>query len=288
MGIQLASKEENKTKKIILQILNIGIIIFLFVCMAISLNLPHTEVIKAKFFTFNNLYTAYYTSGWYLSLLIPYVITSVIMLMSLIVSVYIAQKEKNILLPIILLAGYFTQGIMVMAPYSPLRTTFTTIMFFIIAIGYLCYISLKYKYSILLAFAIPLTVINVYLGIALMVIYTGINSLNIDKSKNDKIIIAILLVFGTVAMFNWFQAYIGYKENKAIYNENILRLENFVKENPIIEGQKDKELVLLLRKDEKYGFTAMTGIDWIDNAIKNYFDIDISVTLKGQKYNEEN
>ena len=127
MGIQLASKEENKTKKIILQILNIGIIIFLFVCMAISLNLPHTEVIKAKFFTFNNLYTAYYTSGWYLSLLIPYVITSVIMLMSLIVSVYIAQKEKNILLPIILLAGYFTQGIMVMAPYSPLRTTFTTI-----------------------------------------------------------------------------------------------------------------------------------------------------------------
>ena len=101
MGIQLASKEENKTKKIILQILNIGIIIFLFVCMAISLNLPHTEVIKAKFFTFNNLYTAYYTSGWYLSLLIPYVITSVIMLMSLIVNVYIAQKEKNILLPII-------------------------------------------------------------------------------------------------------------------------------------------------------------------------------------------
>lgn len=64
--------------------------------MAISLNLPHTEVIKAKFFTFNNLYTAYYTSGWYLSLLIPYVITSVIMLMSLIVSVYIAQKEKYI------------------------------------------------------------------------------------------------------------------------------------------------------------------------------------------------
>ena len=32
----------------------------------------------------------------------------------------------------------------------------------------------------------------------------------------------------------------------------------------------------------------MTGIDWIDNAIKSYFDIDISVTLKGQKYNEEN
>ena len=121
-----------------------------------------------------------------------------------------------------------------------------------------------------------------------MVIYTGINSLNIDKSKNDKIIITILLVFGTAAMFNWFQAYIGYKENKAIYNENILRLENFVKENPIIESQKDKELVLLLPKDEKYGFTAMTGIDWIDNAIKSYFDIDISVTLKGQKYNEEN
>ena len=175
---------------------------------------------------------------------------------------------------------------MVMAPYSPLRTTFTTIMFIIIAIGYLCYISLKYKYSILLAFAIPLTVFNAYWGIVLIVTYAGIYSLDIDKSKNDKIIITILLVFGMAAMSNALQIYMGYKDNKIIYNENISRLENFVKENPTVESQKDKELVLLLPKDEKYGFTAMTGIDWIDTAIKKYFDIDQSVVLKGQEYKE--
>ena len=30
----------------------------------------------------------------------------------------------------------------------------------------------------------------------------------------------------------------------------------------------------------------MTGIDWIDTAIKKYFDIDQSVVLKGQEYKE--
>lgn len=286
IGIQVANKEENKTKKTILQLFNIGIIIFLFTCLVMALNLPNIESIQKKFFMFKNLYIAYCQKSLYLSLLMPYMITSAVMLMSLIIAIYIAQKEKNILLPIILLSGYFTQGIMVMAPYSPLRTTFTTIMFFIIAIGYLCYISLKYKYSILLAFAIPLTVFNAYWGIVLIVTYAGIYSLDIDKSKNDKIIITILLVFGMAAMSNALQIYMGYKDNKIIYNENISRLENFVKENPTVESQKDKELVLLLPKDEKYGFTAMTGIDWIDTAIKKYFDIDQSVVLKGQEYKE--
>lgn len=286
IGVQLASKEENKIKKTILQISNIGIIVFSFVCLTMALNLPHTEAVRAKFFVFSNLYTAYCANEFHLSLLRPYVVTSVIMLMSLIISVYIAQKENNILLPILLLSGYFTQGIMIMAPYSPLRTTFTTIMFFIIAIGYLYYISSKNAYSILLAFAIPLTVFNAYWGITLIVTYAGIYSLDMNISKNDKITITILLVFGMAAMFNWLQTYMGYKDNKVIYNENISRLENFVSENPTAESQMDKELVLLLPKDEKYGFTAMTGIDWVDTAIKKYFDIDLSVTLKGEKYIE--
>ena len=71
----------------------------------------------------------------------------------------------------------------------------------------------------------------------------------------------------------------GYKDNKIIYNENISRLENFVKENPTVESQKDKELVLLLPKDEKYGFTAITCIEWIDSEIKKYFDTELNFNV---------
>lgn len=279
VGIQIADKEENKTKKIMMQILNIVIIIFLIVNLAIAVDIPYSDLFREKFLTFSDLYTAFHSKTLSISTILPYLITSAIMLISLIISVYISKKEKNILQVVLLIAGLFTQGIMVMAPYSPLRTTFTTIIFFIITIGYTCYISLKNDYSILLAFVIPLTIFNSYLGIIATIVFIGINSLNIKESKNNKIIITVLIIFGISSMFNWCQTYIGYKKNKRIYNENITRIENFLREYPTKDKQDCKELYLLPPDDDKYGFTAMAGIDWIDEAIKAYFNISNSVKL---------
>ena len=103
--------------------------------------------------------------------------------------------------------------------------------------------------------------------------------------KNE--IAAIVLVFGFIALGNWYQIYYGYKENKSIYNENILRIQEFVEENKTQEEQANKELIILLPKDDRYGFTAMAGIDWIDESIKGYFGINSSVTLRGVEKDSE-
>ena len=288
IGIQFASKEKNKKIKILISLASIVITLFLLILLLISFNIPSIELIQQKVFTFNNLYTKLNERTLYLVDLFPYILTSIIMILSLIVSIYISKKEKNPLLLITLLCGYLTQGIMVMAPYSPLRTTLTSIIFFIIVIGYLCYIGLKNKNSLLLAFVISLAIYNFYIGSLLVLLYICISNLKLEETDFDKEIITILLIFSMTSLINLYQVYSGYKTNKEIYNRNITRIEEFLKNYPTKEEQKNKELTLLLPEDEKYGFTAMVGIDWIDDAIKNYFEIDSSVELIGETIEKDN
>lgn len=251
--------------------------------LVIGLNVPFSDILKEKLFTFSNIYKSLQEKSLDLSKIMPYIITSFIMIASLIISFYISKKEKNPLLLIVLLSAYLTQGIMVMAPYSPLRTTLTSIIFFIIAIGYLCYLSIEKEYSIALAFIIPLAIYNLYIGIILIIILAGIKNLKVDASEIKKEIIGVVLVLGVVSIINWYQIYLGYQTNKKIYYDNISIIGRFLNENPTGEDQKNKELQLLLPKDDRYGFTAMTGIGWIDDAVKKYFGIDSSVKLTGIK-----
>lgn len=282
IGIQMASKDENNKKKWILQILNALVLAFLAVNLIVDLKIINTETIKEKFLTFTNLYEA---SSINLVTLLPYVSASAVMLISVITSISIGKKEQNPLLFIFIVTGYLIQGIMVMAPYSPLRTTLVTILFFILAIGYLLHIAVKEEYSILLAMAVPLAIYNIYLGILLVMLAFSIDNMNVEISKNMKSIIAVIIIFGMASLFNWYQTYMGYRQNKRVYEENISRIESFVNENPTKESQKDKEILLLKSSNDVYEFTPMVGYGWIEDAIKSYFDLDYSVTLKEQEAN---
>ena len=113
----------------------------------------------------------------------------------------------------------------------------------------------------------------------------SIDNMNVEISKNMKSIIAVIIIFGMASLFNWYQTYMGYRQNKRVYEENISRIESFVNENPTKESQKDKEILLLKSSNDVYEFTPMVGYGWIEDAIKSYFDLDYSVTLKEQEAN---
>ena len=197
------------------------------------------------------------------------------------ISIYISKKQENPLITVLLLSGYLTQGVMVMAPYSPLRTTLTPILFFWLGIAYLALIGIKKDFSVIGAFIIAFAIQSTNLAIVLLIVYIGIKNIKLNYKETSKEIFVGITLFAMLATINWYQIYAGYKNNKEVYNENITRLESFVEQNPSQEEQENKEIYLLLPKDDRYGFTPMTGVDWIETGIKGFFGINKLVTFIG-------
>lgn len=279
VGLQLSNDEKNVVIRRIVTMSSLCILIFLAFVVGLRMGIPQFNQIREKIYKFNDVYLAFNRGELYFVTLFPYILASLIMILTVAISVYVAKKKNNPILLLVLLAAYLTQGIMVMAPYSPLRTTLTPIVFFWISIAYLLVLALERDYSIILAFLIAFAVQNINLGIILLILYLGVKNLKLENLKISKELLSILLLGSMVVAINWYQVYAGYRDNKKIYNQNIQRIEKFIADNPTQEEQKNKELYLLLPKDERYGFTAMTGIDWIDEAIKAYFKINNSVKL---------
>ena len=279
IGIQISNNEKNKKIRILIVGASLTLMVFLVFIVGLKVGIPQFNQVRDKLYRFNSVYEAFNRGELYFITLLPYIITSIVMILTIVISIYVAKNQKNPILLLLLLAAYLTQGIMVMAPYSPLRTTITPIVFFWISIAYLIGLSLKKDYSIILAFLIALAIQNINLGIILVILYIGINNLKAEKLKISREILAICLVGFVIVIINWYQIYAGYRDNKVIYNYNIQRIERFIKEHPTQEEQENKELYLLMPKDERYGFTAMSGIEWIDEAIKSYFNINPTVKL---------
>lgn len=260
---------------------SIIILLFLTIILGFKLEIPQISQIKEKIYIFNDIFEKYNNGEIYFITVLPYILTSIIMALTVLISIYITKKKEDPILLIVLLAGYLTQGVMVMAPYSPLRTTLTPIIFFCIGIVYLTIVGTEEDFSIVIPFLIAFTIQNINSGILLLILYVGIKGLKLENLKISKELLPILLIFSLIAITNWYQVYAGYRENKKIYNENIRRIELFINSNPTQGEQENKELHLLLPKDERYGFTAMVGIDWVDEAIKEYFNINKTVELVG-------
>ena len=62
-----------------------------------------------------------------------------------------------------------------------------------------------------------------------------------------------------------------YYDNKKINDINVSRLENY-------DG-KSKEIKLLKPIDEAYGFTKLTGIEWVEMDAKRYYNIPLDVVF---------
>ena len=262
-------------------ITSIIILVFLTILVTIKLEVPAVNKIEEKLYTFYDLYMAYQQGTLYLMTILPYVITSFIMIIIVLLSIYISKKQENPLITAVVLAGLLTQGVMVMAPYSPLRTTLTPILFFWLGIAYLVSLGSEREYSIIGAFIIAFAIQNINLAVVLLIVYMGIKNIKLNNNDTMKEVLSIFLMLLIIASSNWYQIYAGYKNNKEIFNENIERIEQFIENNPSQEEQENKEIQILLPKDDRYGFTAMAGVDWIDAGIKGYFGINKLVTFIG-------
>ena len=278
VGWNLFKEEENKKIKLVVQITSIIQTVVALIFLGIALEIPYVQEIAKVFMGFENLLHEKWNGTLTIKALVPYGVTTILMLSIVVEAFFISLKKKDPMLVTTIVTAFLMQGIMVMAPYSPLRTTCYTIIFLWFAIAYLIKLSYNEKINIIIPAILTFMVYSMQMGLVAIVSYLMIKNFykkeNIYKGEMI-VIIGIMLI---MAYNNYMPILKGYKENHYIYDQNIARIEEFLerKEN----GSEEKELYLLAPKDERYGFTSMTGIEWVENAIKDYFKIDDDVVLK--------
>lgn len=248
----------------------IVLIIFILASIIYRYNLMGCEYIGKLFFSFKNIYQEILNGYFNFKMLLPYIVMTIVIISSLIMSFYIFIKEKSVLHFIALACAFLTQLIMLMAPYSPVRTTFLSIILFIIAIAELLFIASRDKYNIEMATFIILTYFGINYLICGIIIFIIINTIN-NKKNDYKSHLLFMCVLSYFALFNIITVTDGYRVNKKIYNQNIEILRNY-------DG-KSSEITLIKPNDETYGFTTFVGTEWVEDATKEYFNIPEDVKL---------
>ena len=280
IGLKLFNKEENKTKKILAYTTSIIQIGYIVLCLVVSLNIPKLDWLADLVVNFKNILYAQRDGVLTLQMFIPYIITTIVMISTVIESYLICLKKKDPFLVITIISALIMQVIMVMAPYSPLRTTYYTIMFYWFAIAYLIKHAYIEKSGIVLIFILPIAIYNLVLACMILIAYILIKIFApLDSSDVIKIEISIVIcVMLIVALINYITILKNYYINKNIYYENIRIIEEYKKNN-----SNEKELYLNSPINEMYGFTPMVGTDWVEDAVKDYFELDKEVILKAKE-----
>lgn len=282
IAIKLSIKEKNKFIANTIKIICTSLLIFLILNFAINIGCDNNLILTNSIFEFEPILSNIQNGTFNLKMLVPYVTTTVVLLFTVILSYYISYKEKNPLLVILVTGALLGQAMMVLSPYSPLRTTFITVYLLWISIALLVALSSKYKINtIWVVSMIIATIFELGLGIITIFAYIIFNNIYSEKSEEKSIklqAIILIAVFTILTLDSYKQMIQGYKENEEIYNQNIQLIEEFKnKENP--------ENVLYLKKPvkEQYGFTSFVGIDWVEEEVKKYFEIDENVTIEELK-----
>ena len=281
VGYSLFNQEKNRKIKILTYVMSGIQIAFLFVYLAIVLKVPYAEVLAGYTIKFQNLLKVKQEGGLTLEMLVPYAITTIVMLSSVIEALLISLKTKNPILVTTLVSGLIVQGLMVMAPSSPFRTTYFSILFLWVAIAYLLHLSAQKEIKVGMILVLLITMYDFNFGIvALLAYFTAKTFFNNKQEINTKHEVSIMLmVILVMASLNYKEMIENYKINKEIYYQNIARIEEYkIKQE---KGMAEKELYLLLPKQEVYGFTPMVGIEWIEDALKEYFELG-DIILKAE------
>ena len=283
----IKTEKSQKLKKLRL-FCSIYNLIFLFVFLLCILDIPALKPLSEHLFNYTNLFKVFageFGKLGYLTIL-PYLFTSIAILCSLISAFYICKRKANPFLITSLIMGYVAEFCMVMAPYSPIRTTFYTIAFMWISIGYLLAISKTAKINIFPVILPIFTTINIYLGIAILICYIALRFIMpiiIPEKKLSFATAEIMLftcTFSVLAAINAYQIFINYHINKNIDNENISRIEKR-KELLATHPTDNPETLYLIRPaNELYGFTGLAGIDWVERSVNLYFDMPINQNIE--------
>ncbi len=274
ISVVFAFREEKKYKKILVIFSSMIQFVFIGICLLITLKTPYSDYFTKYCLTYVDLLQSYKDNLITIPNVLPYVIASIVMIANVFSAYYICKIKKDPLVVFLLIMAYISQGVMVMAPYSPLRTTFYAIVFLWFIIADLVGIAREEKIKIECIFILVIAMYNLPLGIFIALAYFILYCIN-DSIKENIIskysIIIIIGVMSIMSLVNYHEMVKNYKINKDIYQENMQRINKF-KENKN-DGKVEEKLYILLPNNEVYGFTPLVGIEWVENAVKQYFDL---------------
>ena len=164
---------------------------------------------------------------------------------------------------------YFSQGVMVMAPYSEYRTEWIALVFLAIIISYLFIILFQKKCKLLYLASIPFLMYNIYIGI-LLIVFTLYNSKTEFNIKHEYVALACLFSF--LALINTLEIHEKYYENRLIYEKNIQILE---------QANKDDKIIYLERpKYDYYGFGGLLDVDYVESSLKILYNLNEEVDFQ--------
>lgn len=247
----------------------------LFLFVSLFVRFSGLEYINNFLFEFTELYKLDITNISNLTKLIPYVFMSLFVLSNFLIFLFRKLEGKNLLLFTIVISAYCSQFSMLLAPYMPNRTCLTAIIFLMFGIIFL--VNQLNEEKIDYEFVIPILFAYVNIQISLVMLLFGVflNNTKLFKSKNVFYFICILPIVA-IALNNYKDMVCAYSANKRVFNENIETLKN----------SKDIEDVIYLKESPypTYEFTPLVGYSWIENDIKNLYNLKKSVEFK---YEEE-
>ena len=272
IALKLSVSEKNKIIKNIIKLISYIIIGYIIIMLILRLNIFTDFKLLNALIDYRDLLTEYRNGTFRITMLFSYIVSSIIMFWACIVSIYISIKKKNPLLFITVTFAILGQIMMLVAPYSPLRSAFVTIMLLWIAVVYSLLIAHKEDIRVSFIIIMVLAITNVNYGLLAFIIYSIYEKLkNKDGKYNKEIIITTLLLI-ILSLQNWIAVTKNYRANQNIYYENVSRIKSAVNMN-----QTNGELNLLSPEKAEYGFNKLVGIEWIEQVVKGYFGLNPNV-----------
>lgn len=268
ISLNIVKDEKNKLINKIICIMSYFTVIYIVIQLIEALNILDNDWLN-KIVRFDDLLIEYQNNTFRPSMLISYIIATCTLVCNILMSLYISIKKKNPLLVACTTMAIGSQIIMLMSPYSPARSFFLSVALLWIVIAYLMLLSKGMNVKIGYIIIACISILNWKYGVLSFICYTLYYKV-FNGSKMEIYVITIILV--VIALDNYSTVTQKYKENSVIYYRNIEVLENA---SDLNEG----EVRIEAPKYELYGFSKLFGIDWIEDAIKDYFDINDNIRL---------
>ena len=278
--LKFAVKEKSKKIKTLRYVCIVYSLLFLLGFTISCMAIPEVSGFLKHFYNYIDLFSTNWSSfSTYLGLL-SYLAMILVIFTSLTSAFFISKHNDNPFLFTTVLVAYAAEFCMVMAPYSPLRTTLYTIAFSWIAISYLLVISRKNSISILGVALVIFTIIDVNLGLAIIICDLFLRHI---LNKPNSIRVAEFYLFITfltlLSMLNYGKTLYNYYQNRLVNEENIARILEVKKVYD--ETGKTPEIVYLKKPyNSTYGFTGLAGVDWVEHSINNFYGLPTTLNLE--------
>lgn len=276
--VSTVSLYKNKAKKVLLTKLSIGITVSYVILFALYLFTDSSFVVHNFLPEIFN-YDVVFDGGILRTLIMVFNYTYFIaFVFSLLHLAWVYTKnENNPLLLFMLLGAIGTQAMMLMSPYSPYRSTYITIFFFIVTIAILCMNLIKKEQKELLCFSLisSMYFYNIAYALFLTIIYVVMKL----YKKEKWLLLGSILLLLLPTISTLYITFNGYHQNKKIHELNIEKIEQYKEKN------QHGTLKLYKLIDESYAFTPIySDIEWIRNDIIQYFDLKKDVKIKVIEY----